>query len=266
MYRVAVGVIFVTVLAGGVFILPVEAYLSRFLAWVQTVGPWGALLLGGGYIPAALLFVPGSVLTLGAGFVFGVGVGTVAVSIGSTLGAAAAFLLGRTFARRAIEAKVAGNPRFQALDQAVKREGFKIVLLMRLSPVFPFNLLNYAFGLTQVSFRDYVLASWIGMLPGTMMYVYLGSAAQSLAALSTGQTAGGAGRQVLFGLGLLATITVTVFVTRLARKTLDELAPTTETAQAQPPSHNHARAERRPSLSQRSLAFHLDCHNFLKDI
>jgi len=156
--------------------------------------------------------------------------------------------LGRTFARRAIEAKVSGNPRFHALDQAVKREGFKIVLLMRLSPVFPFNLLNYAFGLTQVSFRDYVLASWIGMLPGTIMYVYLGSAAQNLAALSTGQAAGGAGRQVLFGLGLLATVTVTVFVTRLARKTLDELAPTMEKVQSPPPFSRPAQAEQHPSL------------------
>lgn len=249
MYRIVICVILLVVLAVGAFMLPVEAYLSRFLAWVQTVGPWGAVILGGGYIPAALLFVPGSLLTLGAGFVFGVGVGTVAVSLGSTLGAAAAFLLGRTFARRVIEAKIAGNPRFQALDQAVKREGFKIVLLMRLSPVFPFNLLNYAFGLTQVSFRDYVLASWIGMLPGTIMYVYLGSAAQNLAALSTGQAAGGAGRLVLFGLGLLATVAVTVFVTRLARRTLDELAPTPQRAQSQPQFQNHARAERRPSLS-----------------
>ncbi len=249
MYRVVVGVILVVVLAVGAFMLPVEAYLSRFLAWVQTVGPWGTFVLGAGYIPAALLFVPGSLLTLGAGFVFGVGVGTVAVSLGSTLGAAAAFLLGRTFARRAIEAKVAGNPRFHALDQAVKREGFKIVLLMRLSPVFPFNLLNYAFGLTQVSFGDYVLASWIGMLPGTLMYVYLGSAAQNLAALSTGQAAGGAGRHVLFGLGLLATVVVTVFVTRLARRALDELAPTTVNARSQPPANKLTRDEQHPVLS-----------------
>jgi len=249
MYRIVVGVVFVAVLAVGAFMLPVEAYLSRFLAWVQTVGPWGALILGGGYIPAALLFVPGSLLTLGAGFMFGVGVGTVAVSLGSTLGAAAAFLLGRTFARRAIEAKVSMNPRFHALDQAVKREGFKIVLLTRLSPVFPFNLLNYAFGLTQVSFRDYVLASWIGMLPGTIMYVYLGSAAQNLVVLSTGEAAGGAGRQVLFGLGLLATVAATVFVTRLARRTLNELTPTTEILRSQFPSSRSTQAEPHPRLS-----------------
>jgi len=249
MYRVIVGVVCVAVLVAGVLTLPVEAYLSRFLAWVQTVGPWGALILGAGYIPAALLFVPGSLLTLGAGFVFGVGVGTVAVSLGSTLGAAAAFLLGRTVARRTIEAKVAGNARFHALDQAVRREGFKIVLLMRLSPVFPFNLLNYAFGLTQVSFRDYVLASWIGMLPGTIMYVYLGSAAQNLAALSTGQATGGAERHVLFGLGLLATVVVTVFVTKLARKALDEIAPTTEHVQVQPLANGLARDEQQPDLS-----------------
>jgi uncharacterized membrane protein YdjX (TVP38/TMEM64 family) len=249
MSRIIIGVVCVAVLAAGVLTLPVETYLSHFLAWVQTVGPWGAVILVAAYIPAALLFVPGSLLTLGAGFVFGVGLGTVAVSLGSTLGAAAAFLLGRTFARHAIEAKVAGNARFHALDQAVKREGFKIVLLMRLSPVFPFNLLNYAFGLTQVSFRDYILASWIGMLPGTLMYVYLGSAAQNLAALSTGQATGGAGRQVLFGLGLLATIVVTVFVTRLARKALDDIAPTTATARSQSPARRPVQDEQHPGLS-----------------
>ena len=105
---------------------------------------------------------------------------------------------GRTLARGFIEAKISHNPRFRAIDQAVKHEGFKIVLLTRLSPVFPFNLLNYAFGLTPVSLRDYFLASWIGMLPGTVMYVYLGSAAKNLADLAAGKVEGGTGQQALF--------------------------------------------------------------------
>jgi uncharacterized membrane protein YdjX (TVP38/TMEM64 family) len=102
------------------------------------------VLLGAAYVPAALLFVPGSLLTLEAGFAFGVVRGTIAVSLGSVLGASAAFLAGRTLARGLIEGRISRNPKFQAIDRAVGEQGFKIVLLTRLSPIFPFNLLNQA--------------------------------------------------------------------------------------------------------------------------
>ena len=227
-FRIVTLAVLVVSIGASLFLLPTQAYLSWFLAWVQRIGPWGAVLLGAAYIPAALLFVPGSLLTLGAGFALGVGLGTVAVSIGSTLGASAAFLAGRTLARGFIEAKISHNPRFRAIDQAVKHEGFKIVLLTRLSPVFPFNLLNYAFGLTPVSLRDYFLASWIGMLPGTVMYVYLGSAAKNLADLAAGKVEGGTGQQALFGVGLLATVAVTVAVTRVAKRALNVVVPDVE--------------------------------------
>ena len=152
--------------------------------------------------------------------------GTVTVSIASTLGAAAAFLLGRTLLRDTIEKKVQGNPKFAAVDGAVKDNGFKIVMLTRLSPAFPFTLLNYMYGLTKVSFRDYFFASWIGMLPGTIMYVYLGSAAQNLAAVAAGDVEGGTGGQkALLYVGLAATIAVTVVITRVARKALAEAVP-----------------------------------------
>ena len=224
-FRIVTLAVLIVSIGASLFLLPTQEYLSQFLAWVQRIGPWGAVLLGAAYIPAALLFVPGSLLTLGAGFALGVGLGTVAVSIGSTLGASAAFLAGRTLARGFIEAKISHNPRFRAIDQAVKHEGFKIVLLTRLSPVFPFNLLNYAFGLTPVSLRDYFLASWIGMLPGTVMYVYLGSAAKNLADLAAGKALGETGQQVLFGVGLLATVAVTVAVTRVAKRALTAVVP-----------------------------------------
>ncbi len=228
LFRIVTLAVLIVSIGASLFLLPTQEYLSQFLAWVQRIGPWGAVLLGAAYIPAALLFVPGSLLTLGAGFALGVGLGTVAVSIGSTLGASAAFLAGRTLARGFIEAKISHNPRFRAIDQAVKHEGFKIVLLTRLSPVFPFNLLNYAFGLTPVSLRDYFLASWLGMLPGTVMYVYLGSAAKNLADLAAGKVEGGTGQQVLFGVGLLATVAVTVAVTRVAKRALTAVVPDVE--------------------------------------
>jgi len=169
-----------------------------------------------------VLFVPGSILTLGAGFLFGVVYGTIAVSIGSVLGATASFLIGRTLLRGAMEKRIAAYPRFQAIDRAVGEQGFKIVLLTRLSPVFPFNLLNYAFGLTKVRLWQYVLASLIGMIPGTLMYVYLGSALKSLAEVAAGTPKGGTPQTVFFVVGLVMTIVATVVITRVARRALNE--------------------------------------------
>jgi pyruvate/2-oxoglutarate dehydrogenase complex dihydrolipoamide dehydrogenase (E3) component/uncharacterized membrane protein YdjX (TVP38/TMEM64 family) len=227
-------------LAGSVAVLliffPVKQYLFDLLEWVRGMGAWGPVLLGAVYILACVLFIPGSLLTLGAGFVFGIVVGTITVSIASTLGATAAFLLGRTLARPWIEARVAHRPKFRALDEAVRRQGFKIVLLTRLSPIFPFNLLNYTFGLTRVSLRDYILASWIGMLPGTVMYVYLGTTLKTLADLAAGNVPTSVGQQVLFGAGLVATVAVTVLITRLARKALQEAIPP-PTRQTEPLAH-----------------------------
>lgn len=196
-------------------------FLARVLDQIASLGLWGPVLFVGAYVLSTVLFIPGSVLTLGAGAIFGVVWGSVYVSIGATLGATAAFLVGRYFARNWVTKKTAGNPNFAAIDGAVASEGWKIVALTRLSPVFPFTLLNYGFGLTRVRLRDYVLASWIGMIPGTVMYVYVGSLA-------------GAGAQerspaewALYGVGLVATIAVTVFTTRLARRALAERTPAT---------------------------------------
>jgi uncharacterized membrane protein YdjX (TVP38/TMEM64 family) len=217
------------VLAGSVAaiaaFLPVKQSFQDFFIWVDGLGAWGPAMLAAAYVPACVLFVPGSIMTLGAGFAFGVVKGTIAVSIGSTLGVAAAFWVGRTLARSWIESLTRGRAGFQAVDRAVAREGFKIVLLTRLSPAFPFAVLNYFYGLTTVRFRDYLLASWVGMLPGTVLYVYLGSAVQSLADVAAGNMEGGIARKVLFGVGLVATLIVTVLVTRVARKSLHEAVP-----------------------------------------
>ena len=197
--------------------LHIQDLLKPVLAWLAKLGPWGPVLFVAVYIVAAVLFVPGSVLTLGAGAVFGLWFGSVCVSVGATLGATCAFLIGRYFARETIARKIEGNEKFAAIDKAVADEGWKIVFLTRLSPVFPFTLLNYAFGLTRVKLGQYVLASWIGMMPGTVMYVYLGSLAQLGAAPQHRTT----GEWVLYSVGLLAAIVVTVFVTRLARRALE---------------------------------------------
>ncbi|MFH1738025.1 MAG: TVP38/TMEM64 family protein [bacterium] len=212
---------FVVLLTAG-FLLPVNEYRQTLLEWIQGVGFWGPVVVIVFYVFSCVFFLPGSIVTLGAGFLFKLLLGTITVSIGSTLGACAAFLVGRTFARDWIAEKVSGNAKFAAIDQAVGREGFKIVLLTRLSPVFPFNLLNYAFGLTKVSFWHYALASWIGMLPGTVMYVYFGSGLRSLADAAAGGVEGGLAQTIFFWLGLGVTIFVTVFVTHVARNALRE--------------------------------------------
>lgn len=195
---------------------PAREFLSSALDHIGRLGAWGPVLFVGLYIIATVLFIPGSVLTLGAGAVFGVVSGSIYVSIGSTLGATAAFLVGRYVARETFARRLAGYPTFAAIDRAVAAEGWKVVALTRLSPVFPFNLLNYAYGLSCVPLRDYVIASWIGMMPATVLYVYLGSLA---GAAATGRT-----RQplewALYAIGLAATAAVTIVITRRARRAL----------------------------------------------
>jgi len=198
----------------------VQELLKKSLDWIAVLGPLGSLIFVGIYILACVFFIPGSVLTLGAGVLFGVLKGSILVSIGATLGATAAFLVGRYLARGWVAKKIEGNAKFKAIDEAVAREGWKIVGLTRLSPVFPFNLLNYAFGLTQVSLKHYFFASWIGMMPGTVMYVYIGSLAGDLATLGTQGRARTPGEWALYAMGLAATVVVTVYVTRIARKAL----------------------------------------------
>ena len=199
--------------------LDARALLLRALEAIRDLGPWAPAIFVLLYIVATILFLPGSVLTLGAGAAFGVVKGAIVASVAATLAATAAFLVGRYVARGWVERKIQGNASFRAIDQAVAREGWKIVGLMRLSPVVPFNLLNYAFGVTRVRLRDYVLASWIGMMPGMLMYVYLGSLAGELAT-------GGATRArtapewALYGVGLIATVAATFYITRLARAAL----------------------------------------------
>ncbi len=210
---------------GGVLILGRQAgsYLPQFAAWVDSLGVWGPLVFIAGYAVASVAFVPGSILTLAAGAIFGLEKGVVYVFIAALLGSSAAFFVARYVARSAIERRLAGNERFASIDRAVGEQGRKIVFLLRLSPVFPFNLLNYGLGLTKVHFRDYFIAS-IGMLPGSLLYVYYGKLAGDVAALAGGAAVEkDTGYYVVLLLGLAATIVVTTIVTRIARRSLSEV-------------------------------------------
>jgi uncharacterized membrane protein YdjX (TVP38/TMEM64 family) len=219
------------------FWLPLGQLAERLFAWIKALGPWGPVAIAAVYVPASVLFVPGTLISLGAGFLYGPIIGTAAVSCGSTAGAAAAFVLGRTLFRPWIQDLVGSRAKFVALDRAVAAHGFRVVLLARLSPLFPFNLVNYAFGLTRISFGRFVLASWLGMLPGTLMYVYLGSAAQDLADVVSGKSPRTTGQWLLLATGLAATVGVSWTLARIARQALgaEVSAPTPADATAEPP-------------------------------
>jgi uncharacterized membrane protein YdjX (TVP38/TMEM64 family) len=209
------------------FLASLQQQLVNALAWIDGLGaiaPLAFILL---YVVITVAFVPASVVTLGAGVVFGVVKGSVLVFVGAMVGATAAFLVGRYVARGWVASTIANNSRFQAIDNAIAQSGRKIIFLLRLSPVFPFNLLNYSLGLSQVSLKDYVIGS-VGMLPGTIMYVYLGSLAGNLATLGTdtSQPPEAARLQWIIRIvGLIATVAVTLYVTRIARQALKEALP-----------------------------------------
>jgi uncharacterized membrane protein YdjX (TVP38/TMEM64 family) len=202
--------------------LPLGEWLGAFTAWTGRLGWAGLVLFSLGYALATVLLLPGSVLTLGAGAALGITRGFLSVWVGATLGAALAFLVSRHGARRRVELWAAKKPRFAAVDRAVGREGWKIVLLTRLSPVFPFIFLNYAYGLTPVRFWPYFLASLLGMIPGTLMYVYLGSLGRLGLEAASGEGGFSAARLALNLIGLLATVLATVLITRSARRALAE--------------------------------------------
>jgi len=215
----------IVLVAGGLVVLVLlgrvaGAALPGFAAAVERSGVWGPIVFVLGYAAATVAFVPGSVLTLAAGAIFGLAKGTVYVLVAATLGSSLAFLIGRYLARAAVEHRVRSNPRFAAIDRAVAAEGRRFVFLLRLSPVVPFNVLNYALGLTSIRFADYLVAS-LGMIPGTLLYVYYGKLAGDLATVAGGAgVEKGAAYWAVLILGLVATVGVTMLVTRASRRAL----------------------------------------------
>ena len=203
-------------------LLPVREWLRSFNDWVGQMGVAGIFIFIGVYAAATVLLAPGAILTVGAGFAFGLWKGFLAVSAGSTLGAALAFLVARFIARDKVEAIAKGNEKFRDIDNTIGKQGAKLVFLLRLSPVIPFNLSNYFYGLTGVKFWPYVLASWLGMMPGTFLYVYIGTAGKAAISAASSGEAMNHGWQywTLMSVGLAATIAVTIWVSKIARDTL----------------------------------------------
>jgi len=145
--------------------------LGELKEWIAEQGVWGPFIFAGVYAVATVAAIPGSALTIAAGALFGSVVGVITVIFGATLGASLCFLIARYFARDAIASSLGKNEKFQTLENLTEKNGAIIVAITRLVPIFPFNLLNYGFGLTNVPFRTYVLWSFFCMLPGTILYV-----------------------------------------------------------------------------------------------
>lgn len=214
------------VLAAIVFLgwkLPLREWTEAFILWIRNFGWPGAFVYGAVYAVGTILTIPGLALTPAAGLIYGTAIGVLIVSPASVLGATGSFLIARYFARDWVERKLRAYPKFAAIDRAIEKQGFKVVMLVRLQPVIPFVFLNYALGLTRVRTRDYVLASWIGMLPATIVYVYLGSALHNVSDLFSGRI----GRHNVAGLalfwgGLAAGIILLWVLTRMARQALQE--------------------------------------------
>ncbi len=241
-------VILLVLLAAAVFVgflfLPARQWFMELEGYVQSLGAIGPAVVAVAYVLCTVLFIPGSAITIGSGTLFGLKTGFIVVLFGANLGALCSFLLARTFLREKVASWAEANPKFRSLDRAIGKQGFKMVLLTRLSPVFPFVLLNYFLGLTAVRVGSYALANLFGMLPATFLFVYIGAAARDAIA---GQMDASAGfyQQILKYVGLLATVVVVVVVTRVARKALREAEQTREgsTVAAKPrldPNHKPA--------------------------
>lgn len=218
--RVAGAVVAVCAVIAAVWFLPIAAWTVALAERARGTGAAGVAIFVLAYIVSTVAFLPGSILTLAAGFVYGPVWGLVIASPASVAGATAAFVLGRTALRGWAERRIGASARVRALDAAVARQGFTLVLLLRLSPLFPFNVLNYALSLSRVTVGTYVAASFLGMLPATALYVYLGSLAPAAAGIASAPARGGAAQFAVYGAGLAATVAVAVIGARMAQRAL----------------------------------------------
>lgn len=223
LFRISLLLLLIAAIVTAIYTLPVEKILKDFLEWIKlNLGPWGPLVLALAYVPLTVLAVPASVLTLGGGYLFGLPLGFVADSIGATIGATAAFLLGRTIGRSYVISKLKDYPKFQAVAIAIQRSGFKIVLLLRLVPLLPFNMLNYLLSVTPVSLGEYVLASWLGMMPITLALVYVGTTLKDLSDVTHEWSEISTSRWVAIILGFLISVILMVCVTKVAKTALEK--------------------------------------------
>ncbi|KAJ0053891.1 hypothetical protein Pint_03362 [Pistacia integerrima] len=215
-------------------IFPSLHILKEFLLWIkQDLGPWGPVVMTAAYIPLAIFAIPASILTLGGGYLYGLPIGFIIDSVGGTVGATAAFLIGRTFGRSYVISKLKNYPKFQAVTMAIQNSGFKarilsilskkiIVFLLRLVPLLPFTILNYLLSVTPVHIGKYMLASWLGMMPSTSALVYVGTTLKDLSDVTHGWNEISTTRWVLMALGFMISVILIVYITKVAKASLDK--------------------------------------------
>ncbi|XVF63430.1 hypothetical protein PTKIN_Ptkin09bG0086500 [Pterospermum kingtungense] len=201
----------------------INAFLNQFSTFIEGYGPVGYALFVAVYAGLEVLAIPAIPLTMSAGLLFGSVIGTIIVSISGTVAASVAFLIARYFARERILKLVEGNKKFLAIDKAIGENGFRVVTLLRLSPLLPFSLGNYLYGLTSVKFVPYVLGSWLGMLPGTWAYVSAGAFGRAIIQEDSEFGFGGGNGILTLGLGLLATAIAAAYVTQLAKDAVKDM-------------------------------------------
>ncbi len=216
-WKWAAGALVAVVLIAVAYFLPVKMWTEDFQRWIEASGPLGWIVFAGVYIAATVLLIPASVLTLVAGLAFGLTLGFPLVVVSATIGATLAFLVARHLVHDHVDKYVAGRPKLKAVKAAVSESGWKIVVLLRLSPVVPFNLQNYFYGVTDVRLAEYIWATFVGIMPGTLVYIYLGSVGKA----ATGES-GGPLQWTFFVVGLIATVVVAYLVTRKAGAKLRE--------------------------------------------
>ena len=251
-HRVFLVVLLLSAIAGSIFFLPVREWFSLFEAYVNSLGAVGPIVYALGYALLTVLLFPASIVTLAAGTLFGLKTGLIVVLFGANLGALCSFLLARTFLRQRVISWTASHPKFRFLDEAIGKQGFKMVLLCRLSPIFPFILLNYFLGLTAVRTAAYVCANLLGMVPAMFLFVYAGAAARDTL---ESQPIGPADfyQEILKYIGLLATLAVFVVITRVARRALRDAERAQEGTGwvTQPPTNEKASSGECDELQRR---------------
>jgi uncharacterized membrane protein YdjX (TVP38/TMEM64 family) len=222
--RLVMAVMFLA-LVYALYVLPIAEPVTALIEWAQIHRTAGAFVYVACVILATVLFVPGSGSMMIAGYVFGFGLGTLVSALAISVGAQCAFLMGRFVARDWVAKKVAGSPRLVAIEAGLREEAFLIVVLTRLSLVIPFNLLNYAYGITSVRAGVHLLATGVGMLIPVALYVYLGSLARDIGQILSGAATPSAMGYWIAGAGVIAIVVLTWVMHRAATRALERHLP-----------------------------------------
>jgi len=231
--RLIIFLLLLAALVVAAWLLPVERLMTELQAWADQNRRWSMLAMTAVLVIGILVMFPSSLLMMLSGFLFGVFKGFLVVWIATFFASTAAFLIARKLARPLVERHIARKMSFQAIDRAIRRKGFFVVLLTRLIMVLPFPALNYSHGLTDVRLRDYVLGTMIGMVPGILLFVYLGTLASDVADIVNGRVTLEGGEWVAVIAAVVAVLVVAAAIVVVARKALrDELARAADAQQA----------------------------------